>query len=215
MAGRLRFNNMVAKNYIGKKFNRLTVVCEVERTTKNRKFLCVCDCGNKINVEAHSFVGGKTKSCGCLKKESNAAVGKLNRKYSIDFIAAKSKTYKSWISMKYRCSSPTKKNYSGRGIRVCERWLNSFENFIFDMGERPKGMTLDRFPNQNGNYEPLNCRWATPIQQSNNLRSNRVIIFNGVKMNLSEWARNRGIKMTTLKERINRGWSVERSLGYV
>jgi hypothetical protein len=102
-------------------------------------------------------------------------------------------------------------NYGGRGITVCERWL-SFENFYEDMGDRPEGMTLDRHPDFNGNYEPGNCRWATDTEQHNNTRANRVISHNGETKTLTQWARSLGIEPGTLKERIRKGWSIEEAL---
>jgi hypothetical protein len=123
-------------------------------------------------------------------------------------------TYNIWVMMKQRCHNPRCKdypNYGGRGIRVCSRWINSFANFLKDMGERPPGMQLDRLDNS-GDYEPSNCRWATFSQQARNRRSNVVITFRGRSMVLTDWAKELGINWGTLKGRINRGWSVARVL---
>jgi len=95
---------------------------------------------------------------------------------------------------------------------VCERWLESFENFLADMGERPAGMTLDRYPDKNGNYEPGNVRWATDEKQSNNRRTNRLMTMNGETMTLSQWSRRTGIPQGTLRSRYERGWPVEKIL---
>lgn len=104
-------------------------------------------------------------------------------------------------------------NYGGRGITVCERWLNSFPNFLADMGPRPEGKTIDRFPNNNGNYEPGNCRWANAIEQANNRRNSRRIEFNGEALTLIEWAHRTGIRSATIERRIyERGWDAERAL---
>lgn len=122
-------------------------------------------------------------------------------------------TYKSWQLMRSRCHNQRDiryTNYGGRGIRVCQRW-DSFENFLADMGERPLGMTLDRI-NRNGDYEPSNCRWATALEQQNNRSTNRRIAFGGTELTLTQWARAIGIGATTIKQRIERGWSVDRAL---
>lgn len=103
------------------------------------------------------------------------------------------------------------KYYAERGIVVCERW-RSFENFLADMGERPAGTTLDRWPDNDGNYEPGNCRWATAKQQTNNRRSNRWLTFNGRTMTLTGWAREVGIDVMTLKQRLRHHWPIERAL---
>jgi hypothetical protein len=104
-------------------------------------------------------------------------------------------------------------NYGGRGITVCDRWRESFENFFADMGERPSTKhSIDRYPDNNGNYEPGNCRWATDIQQARNKRTTRYIEYNDIKLPLVEWAESKGIKPATLKKRLRCGWSIEKAL---
>ena len=123
--------------------------------------------------------------------------------------------YESWASMMTRCRNPRHKDYAiygGRGVTVCGRW-HAFENFLKDMGARPQGTSLDRFPNRDGNYEPGNCRWATPLEQGNNTRRNVVLEFQGRKQTLSQWSRETGINAGTLRDRVHRyKWSVERAL---
>lgn len=126
----------------------------------------------------------------------------------------RSKVYAVWCEMKRRCDNPNHKYYSyygGRGISVCKRWSDSFISFCEDMGERPKGMTLER-SNNKGNYEPTNCRWATRKQQANNIRSNVILDFEGLKLTVSEWAEKLKIKRSTIYARIFRGWPVEKIL---
>jgi hypothetical protein len=116
--------------------------------------------------------------------------------------------------MMTRCRNPNDAgyhNYGGRGITVCERW-SKFENFLADMGERPEGQTLDRYPNNNGNYEPANCRWASHAEQQLNTRKVQVITFGGKTMSMRGWARNLGVSWGTLRHRLDAGWSVERTL---
>jgi hypothetical protein len=168
----------VVKDLTGKIFGQLEVVEVAPRSMwRNRcaEWYCYCYCGlgNFIIVRAGSLTQGLTKSCGCLYIKHGRARHHGSNKISC--------TYKSWISMKQRClnsSSPSYKDYGGRGITVCDRWLGErgFENFLADMGERPKGLTLER-ELVNGNYEPENCRWATPKEQTKNRRIKRLENF--------------------------------------
>lgn len=124
-----------------------------------------------------------------------------------------SPTYKSWHMMKQRCNNPNYnqfKDYGGRGIQVCERWL-TFENFLADMGVRPPGMSLDR-KEQNGHYEPGNCRWASRSDQQRNRRTNRVLELDGRAMLITDWAKELDLTVQALIGRINRGWPLEQAL---
>lgn len=120
-------------------------------------------------------------------------------------VIPRSRTYKTWCGMKTRCFNPNRDDYrlyGGRGITVCERWL-TFENFLADMGERPEGMTLER-KDPNENYEPDNCKWASPVDQSNNTRSNVLITYRGRTLNLTQWAKETGIDKTLLRKRFDK-----------
>ena len=122
------------------------------------------------------------------------------------------KAYKTWEKMKSRCQSQNNisyKNYGGRGISVCKRWDN-FEHFFADMGEKPKGLSLDRIDN-NGNYEPSNCRWATPKQQATNRRNTVKITFNNKTQGIKAWATELNMNFGTLKARIYKGWPIEKA----
>lgn len=157
------------KDRTNRTFGRLTAAWPVGRAgrlgNKRIVWLCFCECGAGVLVESNNLATGHIQSCGCLKAEhpNNQKHGKC---YTPE--------YKAWRGMKARCTNPHATNFKywgGRGVSVCERWLNSFENFLFDMGPRPsRNHSLDRFPNPDGNYEPKNCRWATPWQQRHNRR---------------------------------------------
>lgn len=123
-------------------------------------------------------------------------------------------TYNAWQGMKARCSCKSHSSfhrYGARGIKVCDRWLQSFENFLSDMGEAPPGLTLDRKDND-GHYEPSNCRWASKKVQSNNRGDNRLIEFDGKVQTLEQWANEVGVSSQTLWMRLDYGWSVQKAL---
>jgi hypothetical protein len=154
---------------IGFKFGRLQVIGYLEQDKyHNAVWVCLCECKTIINVSGNSLRGNRTKSCGCIKKElletRNTIHGQARRNN-------KSGAYVSWLGMMRRCNnskSSRYKDYGGRGIKICPRW-HSFENFYQDMGDRPEGLSLDRI-NNDGDYEPNNCKWSTPREQRINSR---------------------------------------------
>lgn len=150
----------------GQRFGRLRVLGQdgYTRVSRNAVWVCQCDCGNTARVDSGMLRHGDTASCGCYRKE---VIAERNRRHGM----RRNRVYTTWVGMRQRCGNPNAhayENYGGRGITVCERWRN-FQNFYADMGERPPGLTLDRIDND-GNYEPGNCRWATRQVQSQNQR---------------------------------------------
>jgi hypothetical protein len=154
----------------GQRFGRLVVI-EQTAIQKRGSFMwrCRCDCGTERLVNRSSLGNGNTTSCGCIRREKN--VDRCTR-HGHSKRGALTATWNSWRGMIERCASHDHiayARYGGRGISVCDRWKD-FANFIADMGPRPKGLSLDRFPNNDGNYEPGNCRWATQSEQRKNQR---------------------------------------------
>ena len=126
-----------------------------------------------------------------------------------------SRTYEAWRSMKKRCAVPKNasfEHYRRCGIIVCDRWRNSFENFLADMGEAPVGLSLDRYPDNDGNYEPGNCRWATAKQQAENRRNNHKLTHAGKEQTIAAWAEEIGLPDSAIHTRLQRGWSISDAL---
>lgn len=194
----------IAQCLIGQKFNRLTVIEFVEiNQHKKYTWKCLCECGQFVVTSSNSLKKGNTKSCGCLKLEITGARRRTHGK-------SQTPEYRNWCAMKERCYSDRHKNYvdyGGRGIRVCDRWLHSFENFLADMGLRPfPKATIDRIE-PDGNYEPGNCCWATQLQQARNKRNSRLLTIDGKTMTVSEWAEHTGCSQQQINCRLKRGWT--------
>lgn len=192
--------------------SRLTVLEIVRVRGKKPLAICVCSCGKSKTTQLGHIRSGAVRSCGCLQKESSAITGHANTTHGHARPSVRSATYRSWECMKSRCTNPADPGYAdygGRGISVCDSWKSSFEAFLHDMGPRLRGTTIDRIDVQ-GNYEPVNCRWAVPSVQHRNKRNNRTVIFNGESMLLIVLSEKTGVPYQRLHERIvRRGWTAE------
>lgn len=200
------------QNLVGKMFGRLTVLDDSLRVTTHRLAKCLCSCGNETTQPLHAIVDGRVVSCGCLRNQQTL---ERSTKHGHAERQNISPEYRCWASMKARCQNPKAPSYAdygGRGIKICDRWLESFENFLADMGDRPRGMTLDRYPDVNGNYIKSNCRWATGIEQGNNRRNTPMVEYQGRTQSIANWARELGFQYWSLRNRIvNLGWSIEKA----
>jgi hypothetical protein len=206
MAQQRNFNHII--DMIGGTYGFLTVLQYAGKSANNSyKFKCRCWCGKETVVYGCHLKSGATKSCGCLAKisEKHKGRGKHNM--------YKSDTYGSWSAMKERCTRtghPAYHRYGGRGITYCNEW-ESFANFYRDMGKRPQGKCLDRIDNNLG-YSKENCRWATNEEQGSNRNNNHTVTYKGQSRTISQWSRELGLGKTTIRERLNRGWSDKESL---
>lgn len=196
------------------KFNYLTVLRTYPSPTrKNTLCDCLCDCGKEVvGLYFSNVKKGGTKSCGCMRGK---LIGESHKTHGL----SKDPLYPCWKAVVRRCTVPKSKDYErygGRGIKVCDRWLESdgrgFLNFKEDMGNRPDGFSIDRI-DVDGDYEPSNCRWASDDQQRRNKRNSVMLTFNGETKNLTDWADVLGVSRDLLWDRYKvLGWSVEDTL---
>lgn len=191
----------------GREFGRLRVVARAPDRYGCSFWSCSCSCGEILVVRGAKLLSGWTKSCGCLQREIAAET---------QFVHGRSGTpeWKIWNGIRSRCSNrrePGFKNYGGRGIRICERWL-SFENFFADMGPRPSPKHSIERKENDGDYEPGNCVWATAKEQANNTRANRFIEFGGERLTLSQWSVRTGLTREAIAARLKRGWTISHAL---
>lgn len=206
-------------NIIGQKFNRLTVLELHHKVQKFKKsghksgfkeyYLCQCECGKYSIVEKYSITSGKIKSCGCLIKDT------AYRHFSIHNLT-NHRLYNTWVHLKgrcYNCSNKYYKDYGARGIKVCNEWKNDFKAF-YDWAISngyADNLTIDRIDN-NGNYEPSNCRFITLKKQQNNKRNNFNITIYNRTQTLSEWCEEKNLNYDKIQARISRGWTIEEAM---
>ena len=198
---------MKKKQVINKRFGRLLIIAEAPKRGKKRYVLCQCDCGSRKEICLSNITSGKVASCKCLHKE---IIGAINKTHGMTH----SREFHTWVGMKARClnpENPSYKNYGGRGITICDKWLDSFENFLSDMGPCPQNYSLDRI-DVNGNYNPENCRWADNITQSNNKRTNIFVTVNGEELTLTQACQKLNLSYKAVHQRMRRGQSIYQAL---
>lgn len=202
----------MALNLTGCVFGQLTVIEYAGMSNRERKrplWKCRCACGGFKTATVTLLRAGQCNQCDTCLRRRLSITSHRHGYY-------KRPEYRSWAQAIQRCNNPRASHYSdygGRGIRICDRWKNSFIDFIADMGPMPVGCdSLDRYPDQNGDYAPGNCRWANQYQQMSNMRKNVIYEYDGKRLCLSEWARVSGIKRATLDARLCRGWSFARAI---
>lgn len=200
---------------VGRTFGRLKVTEDGPSVFRGGKWrsvsICKCSCGKAARVCNESLKDGSTRSCGCLRDESRIITKFIHGHAPT---GPKSRTYMIWTNMLARCrtkSSSSFERYGAKGVNVCERWLE-FTNFLEDMGECPPRLTIDRFPNNTGNYEPSNCRWATTKQQARNKTNNQLVTFHGFTGCLVEVCEHFNVNYEAIRKRINLlHWDLERA----
>lgn len=192
-----------------KKVGRLTILELYKGNGDSAIWKCRCDCGNIAYITQHCLLYRPTKSCGCLRKEL------LSKRSNLHHLS-NTRIYKIWIDIKKRCYNSKHicyQNYGGRGITMCDDWKNDFKSFYnWSMNNGyQQNLSIDRI-NNDGNYEPSNCRWTNRKTQNNNTRHNHYITYNGKTLTLAQWSEELGFTYSCLKSRINKHhWSIEKA----
>ena len=196
------------EQYIGNRYGRLVIIEHKPRGNNNKYFLCKCDCGVYKEIDINTLKKGNTLSCGCYRLELIK-----NRTYRHGM--SRTTEHHTWQCVLDRCCNEKSKlfpRYGGRGITVCDEWMNSFEKFFEDMGLKPDPKySLERVDN-NGPYSKENCIWADSKTQSKNKSTSKYLEYDGKIMHLNDWAHIVGIHSDTLAQRFDAGWSAERIL---
>lgn len=197
---------------IGQKFNRLTVIGTGTTAIGLFGWKCRCVCGKEGFFQSNRLTSGHVKSCGCYQRDSLRA---RRLKHGAKSGGNVTQEYRIWSGMKQRCLNPKAPNfvnYGGRGIKVCARWVNSFDNFLADIGPIPTPKHSIERNDNNGNYEPSNCVWADRKTQALNTRRNKWILFKGESKTLGQWGISTGMGRDVIAARLKMGWTVEKSL---
>ena len=197
---------------VGQKFGRLTVIKSIGSKNQQHIWLCKCECGKETISNTNRLKSGWKRSCGCIQKEQLAKRNKENAKHGLN----NHPLHGVWHNMKDRCYRELcseYQRYGGRGITVCDEWLHDFQSF-YDWAIThgyTKGLTIDRIDND-GNYEPNNCRWATQKEQQNNRSTNHHLTYNGKTMTISEWADELSVPAYMIRNRVKKGMPIEKIL---
>lgn len=196
---------LTSKIKAGDRFGRYVAVAmdspAVYKKSRKLRWRCQCDCGNTGVAHEYNLLRGLSKSCGCYAKKRQSECNKTHG-------MTNSPIYHVWQGMKKRCNDSSDKffhRYGGRGIKVCDRWLHSFESFYEDMGERPANGTLERI-DSDGDYCPENCRWATPKEQARNMSRNKLVTINGIALPMIQMCELLGVNYYRVRSRLRRGW---------
>ncbi len=205
--GRLHPPPPTSLDLTGQTFGLLTAISPTKKRRRHCVvWQCLCACGNHREVATTDLSTGDVRSCGCLR-------GKAFITHGLTCQGKRTKEYIVWAGMLQRCNNPKNAafdRYGGRGIAVYDRW-HSFEKFLADMGPRPEGASIDRIDND-GDYEPNNCRWATEREQQRNRSNNRMLTWRGTTMCAADWSDQTGIPARRIISRLSRGWSIDRTL---
>lgn len=184
------------------------------RKGKAPAWVCLCDCGNTCTVSTYHLREGRTKSCGCYRREMGVLRGTQSKRHGEGSNKKETAEYRCWSAMMSRCRNPNHrlfKHYGARGIYVVDRW-HTYENFLQDMDRKPTPHhSIDRI-DVHGPYSPENCRWATSVEQNNNKTSTRMITIQGQTKPLQQWLKERNVVQRTFYNRLRAGWSEEQAL---
>ncbi len=192
----------------GTRVGNWTVLRLAEIREHKAYWLCRCDCGKEAEVVSSVLRKGQSKSCGCMTKRRISDAVRTHG-------GTGTPEHRVWKSIITRCCNPKARcfpRYGGRGIRICERWRSSFAHFLADVGARPSVKHQIEREDNDGDYEPGNCRWATDAEQRRNKRTNRFVEHDGLRLTITDWSKRTGIDKTTLRNRILRGWPASRAL---
>ncbi len=198
----------------GQRFGRLVAIKISHRDRDSTFWLCKCDCGKEYTAKIGNLRACRVKSCGCYNRDVHSEMLTVHGMCKGGNMPAWLRCWDAMIDRCYRPGASGYKRYGGRGIGVCDRWRGPEgpKNFIADMGDRPSPLhSIDRKDN-NGNYEPGNCRWATKLEQAQNRRSSVMLTFDGRTQCMSEWSRELGMNRMGIQGRLDSGWSIERAL---
>jgi len=191
----------------GQRFGRLTVINQADNKSGRVCWNCKCECGNTKIISAKTLLNGGTQSCGCLRQQM---IAQKNTKHGKSIRGQVTPEYLTWCEIIKRTENPSClgfKNYGGRGISMCQEWRESFETFLNDMGKKPTPLhSIERINNES-NYSPLNCKWASRKEQNRNKRNNVFLTHEGKTMCIKEWSEHLGIPAPTLYTRKRKNWS--------
>jgi len=201
----------------GQSFGRLRVVGPVSLIKRRLRWNCICDCGQECVIAGDGLRNGKTTSCGCIQRR-----GAGNTTHGLG-VGRRHPLSGTWSGLKQRCYNPKAKRfnrYGGRGITVCDRWLNGadgkpgFQCFVEDMGPKPTPQHSIERKDKDGNYEPGNCHWALDIEQARNRRTTVEVDLDGKSVSLAEYCEHKGLPYKIVHQRLSRGWSLEKAETY-